>query len=234
MSGVRRFYKSVEVAEDRNGFVVILDGKPVKTPQRRLLAMPSRDLAEAVAEEWRVQGDMLEPSSMPLTRLAFAALDTVAAHRARICDENAAYGRADLLCYRAEAPASLVTRQARVWDPLLDWADQRYGGRLITGSGIGFVSQPEASLRSFDKAIADRSDFELAALHGAAAITGSLVLALALLERRLDAAEAFALSRLDEAFQNEAWGIDAAAAARNARLRADLEAMARFLRLALP
>ncbi len=234
MSQIRKFYKSVDIAEQDNAFVIRLDGKPVKTPHRALLLLPNKRLADAVADEWRAQDVELDPSTMPLTRLAYAAIDTEPTHRVRIRNEIVAFGRADLLCYRAETPAALVARQASAWDPMLDWAAERFGARLVAGAGINFIDQPPAGLSALADVVAQYGDLELAALHGAASITGSLVLALALAEGRLDAAGAFTLSRLDETFQSEAWGRDTEAEARSARLADELQAIERFLRLARP
>jgi len=231
MSSVARFYKAVAVAGVAGRFTVLLDGKPVKTPNRAALDLPGQELAEAIAVEWRGQGEKLDPATMPLTRLAYAARDVGAAQRARIATEILGFGRSDLLCYRAEAPAALVARQAANWDPMLDWAASRFGARLAVGTGIGFVTQSEAALAALALPIEGCDEFALVALHGATSITGSLVLVLALLDERLDAAEAFRLSRLDEDFQAEAWGRDAEAEARAARLARELSAIAQFLRL---
>ena len=227
---VKRFYKIVSVGESDHGHTLLLGGKPVKTPQRATLAVPTRDLAEAIAEEWRAQQTDIKPETMPLTRLAHAAIDG-AAHRALIAGEALGYARSDLLCYRAEYPDELVIRQARQWGPLLDWLHETHGARLKPATGIAHVEQPpEALARLADRV--DRSSLPaLVALHTATAITGSLTLGLALLEGRLTAAEAFALSRLDEAYQAEKWGQDAEAQARATRLQADLEAAERFTRL---
>jgi len=232
MNRVAKFYKLVAVGEEGEAFIVRLDGRPVKTPARALLALPTAKLAEAVAKEWQAQEETLDPTTMPLTRLAYAAIDTAPQHRARITDEILGYGGSDLLCYRAEAPTTLVARQAEAWDPLLDWAAERFGARLAVGTGIAFVEQSKESREAFAAAVTGRDDFTLVALHGAASLTGSLVLALALVESRLRAEEAFAFSRLDEAFQSEVWGRDAEAEARAERLGRELAAIERFLRLA--
>jgi len=232
--GIRRFYKTVTVSGDGGAFVVELDGKPVKTPRRSVLSVPTHRLALAIAEEWRAQEGTLDPAAMPQTALAFAAVDTVATHQARISEEILAYARTDLLCYRAEAPVTLVERQSAAWDPLLDWAANALGVKLLVGKGIAFVEQPSASLNRLADLIDLRDAFGLAALHGATAITGSLIVALAIAEGRLDATEAFALSHLDETFQSESWGIDAEAAARRRRLQSDLEAIEHFLHLVRP
>jgi chaperone required for assembly of F1-ATPase len=224
---MKRFYREVGVAEEAGAFRVLLDGKPVKTPSRNALALPTRALADAIAGEWRAQTENVDPKSMPLSGLAMAAIDGAAAERA---GQALAFARSDLLCYRAEEPAELVARQAAAWDTLLDWAAERYGARLKIASGIVFVEQSSEALAALERAVAGRSPFHLTALHSAAAITGSLVLALALADGRLTAAEAFAASRLDESFQAEKWGMDAEAEARATRLAAELAAAERFLR----
>lgn len=225
---MKRFYKEVGVAEEGGGFSVLLDGKPVKTPTRNALAVPTRALADAIAEEWRAQTDTIDPKSMPLTALAMGAIDSAADARA---DQALSFAKSDLLCYRAEEPAELVARQAASWNPLLDWAAQRYGAPLAVATGIVFVDQPPEALSAFERVLKSRSPFHLTAIHAAAAITGSLVLALALAEGRLSAAEAFAASRLDETYQAEKWGEDAEAAARASHLAGELAAIERFLRL---
>ncbi len=230
--GVVKFYKHVDVAEAGDGFVVRLDGKPIKTPHRAILAAPRRALADAIAEEWRVQAQIVDLATMPFTRLTTGGIDVASTHRARLVDEILALGRTDLLCYRAEAPAALVVRQAQAWDPLLDWAGERLGARLLTGPGIAFVEQPPEAASAFAAAVRSCDNFALVGLHSASSLLGSLILALALAQARLDASEAFALSRLDETFQAEVWGRDAQAEARAARLAAELQAVERFLRLA--
>lgn len=229
--GVAKFYRTVDVDERKNEFVVRLDGKTIHTPHRAVLAVPSRRLADAIAEEWREQNSIVDPQTMPLTRIAYAAIDFASTHRTRLIGETIAFGRTDLLYYRAEGPSALVARQAEAWDPLLEWVRERFGAPLLTGAGIAFVEQPPASLARLAAAIEPCDDFTLVALHGAASLLGSLVLALALAEGRLDADRAFALSRIDEAFQAEAWGRDAEAETRASCLAAELQALERFLRL---
>jgi chaperone required for assembly of F1-ATPase len=219
---MKRFYKDVSVGEEGGAFRVLLDGKPAKS-----LVLPTRSLAEAIAEEWRGQGETVELAEMFVTRLATAGAD---ANRGHIAEQILSFGKSDLLCYRAEAPRELTVRQAEIWNPLLDWAHAKYGARFTVSTGIVFVEQPADTLLALEKAVWDRDDFALAALHAASAITGSLVLALALAERRLTAEQAFAASRLDEQFQAEKWGLDAEAEARAARLAGELAAAERFLR----
>ncbi|MGA7675325.1 MAG: ATP12 family protein [Rhizomicrobium sp.] len=225
---MRRFYKEVAVGD---GFSVLLDGKPVKTPARAALALPTRALAEAVAEEWRGQGDKIDPATMPLTKLANTAIDRVTGREDDLIDSIAAYAN-DLLCYRAEAPADLVARQNESWDPLLDWAAERTGARLIARVGITHIVQPEESVAALRRAVAQYESFVLPALHLAATVCGSLVLVLALADGRLEAEEAFALSQLDERYQAEKWGADGEAEKRARALAAELDAAARFMELA--
>ena len=228
---VSRFYKTVAVAEDGGRFVVQLDGKPVKTPHRNVLALPNRPLAEAVAAEWSDQREKIDPKSMPMTQLANTALALLPEHRAKAAQQILAYAKSDLLCYRAEGPDELIMRQAAQWNPLLDWAEERFGARLAVGQGIAFVEQPAVALLALENVVWRYDAFGLVGLHAAATLTGSLLLALALAEGRLAAGETLELAQLDEIWQAEKWGRDTAALAREAHLRRDLEAAERFLRL---
>jgi chaperone required for assembly of F1-ATPase len=228
---VKRFYRDVSAGEDEGRFAVLLDGKPVKTPSGLPVLLPNRALAEAVAEEWRVQADTVDFTSMPLTRLVNTALERVPVDRAPVAEQALALGKSDLLCYRAEAPDALAARQAEGWDPLLEWLAENYGARLTVVQGVTFTDQPAEALLALEQAVWKTDDFALTGLSAAAAITGSLVLALALVVGRLDAGEAFRLATLDEAFQAEQWGMDVAAKARLDELEAELTAVERLLRL---
>lgn len=229
---MKRFYKVVGVVPAGGGFGVVLDGKPIKSPAKADLILPSRALAEAVAAEWEAQAGEVVPSAMPLMQLAATTIDKVAPNRELIIDTIAPYGGTDLLCYRAEAPAELAARQAAAWQPLLDWAMTAQDAPLTATSGIVHQAQPEASLAALRAAVAAQDDWRLTALHQATAVTGSLVLGLALLAGRIDADEAFELAELDASFQIERWGEDAEATARRAALRAELQAAARLVELA--
>lgn len=229
---MKRFYKEVTVAKSDRGFAIHLDGRALKTPRRAALELPAQQLAEAIAEEWRGQGAEIDPHSMPLTKLANTAIDRVKGHEAAVIDQIMAYAN-DHLCYRAAAPADLAARQASEWDPLLTWAAERYGARLTTQAGITHFPQAADAVATLRHAVEAHDPFTLAALHAAAAILGSLVLALALAESRLSAAEAFALSQLDERYQTEHWGEDAEAAQRAKGLATELAAAERFMRLAM-
>jgi len=229
---VKRFYKQAIASGSPDGcYAVLLDGKAVKTPKRALLLLPHLALVESIAGEWDSQDEDINPQTMPLTRLAFAAIDVVVPEREAVTEQLLNYARHDLLCYRAEGLPELTARQAQVWDPLLDWAAESYGARLNIGSGIRHVEQPLKSIVALEQAIARYGEFKLAALHAATTITGSLILALALAAERVKAEEAFAAATLDEVFQAEKWGRDMEAEQRRLRLHFELAAAARFLRL---
>jgi chaperone required for assembly of F1-ATPase len=228
---VKRFYKTVSVEEAHGRFAIALDSRAVRTPAKSALAVPSEALARAIAAEWEAQGDEVKPHAMPLTRLASTAIDKVAAERARLVDELAGYAESDLLCYRAELPPELVARQEAQWQPLLDWAADRFAARLEVTQGVLPRVQPAASLKALRTAVEAQDDMGLAALHSATTAAGSLVIALALLEDRLAADEAFALSQLDESFQIEQWGEDAEAVLRREAIRDELRAVAEFMAL---
>ena len=229
---MKRFYTNVSVGIPRRGhYSILLDGKPVKTPKRMELVVPSHGLADAIAEEWRAQGAELDPNAMFLTKCANTAIDTATGNEGAVVDGLLAYAN-DLLCYRAEAPADLVARQAEVWDPLLQWFETRYGVRLLIGAGVAPIRQEEEALAKLRSAMGEFNPLVLTALHAAATLCGSLVLALAILEGRLTAEEAFAASRLDEDYQAEKWGRDARAEARARAMLDELTAAARFMQLA--
>jgi chaperone required for assembly of F1-ATPase len=225
---VRRFYQSAAVGE---GGSILLDGRPVKTPGRRALAAPTAALAEAIADEWNAQGDVVEPRAMPLTGLANAAIDRIARDAAGFARGLAAYGESDLLCYRTEGPAPLASRQAGLWDPILAWAQQRYDVVLEPAFGIIHMKQPPETLDRLGAAVAARDPFGLAGLSPLVTISGSLLIALALAEGALSLDQAWAAATLDEQWQAGQWGEDAGAAAALAGRRRDFAAAARFLAL---
>ncbi|HWB51142.1 MAG TPA: ATP12 family protein [Stellaceae bacterium] len=228
---MKRVYKSVAARPVEGGWGVTLDGRPLRTPARRELQVPSAPLAAAIATEWDAQDPEIRPETMPLTRLAATAIDRTAEQRADVAAEIASYAGTDLVCYRADHPAALAARQEAVWQPLIDWAAGRYDAGLAVTAGVVPLAQSPASLRVYAAVVAALDDFRLTALQAATNACGSLVIALALLEGRLDAESAFAASQLDETFQIEAWGEDAEAARRRAVLAADIEAATRFLDL---
>jgi len=228
---VKRIYRIVATESAAGGHAVTLDGKRMRTPGRRELLLPTAGLAAAIAAEWDAQIDEIRPAQMPHTRLAATAIDRTADQRDLTIAETASYAGTDLVCYRADHPPALAERQHAAWQPLLDWAAERYAARLEVTAGIVPKRQSPATLARFTETVATYDNFRLTALHTATAACGSLILALALAEGRLDAAEAFALSQLDETFQIEAWGEDTEARQRREALAADIEATARFLSL---
>jgi chaperone required for assembly of F1-ATPase len=228
----KRFYKSVEMVEDADGFTLRLDGKRAVTPGRKPLAVPDRRLADAIAAEWAAQGEFIDPSSMPVTRLANSAIDGVAARRDEVRAEILAYAGTDLLYYRAEAPAALVAPQSALWDPILAWAASRFGARFALAAGIVHVAQPEATMRAIEAEIARFDEpFRLAGLMLATTLTGSALIALALAEGAIEADAAWAAAHVDEDFNIGQWGEDAEAAARRARHLADFRAAALALEI---
>jgi chaperone required for assembly of F1-ATPase len=227
----KRAYKDVAVVELEEGYGIALDGKTVRTPRRHPLRLPTRPLADTIAAEWRAQDEDVDPRTMPLTRLAGSAIDLVAPNRADVIERTAAYAATDLLCYRADGPQPLMERQDSAWQPLIDWAGSRFDAPLTITRGIMAVEQPDETLRALMLAVECLDNMRLTALAAATAACGSLVLALALAEREIDAGTAFELSQLDESYQIELWGEDPEAAARRVALKADIAAAARFFRL---
>lgn len=209
----KRFWKQVSVAVAETGFAIELDGRRVKTPAKALLAVPSRPMAEAIAAEWEVQAESLDPRTMPFTRSANAAIDKVTHQHAEVADMLAGYGDSDLLCYRAEAPAELAARQAERWDPALDWAAAALGVRLEPRRGVLHRPQDAAALEVLAARVHRLTPFQLAAFHDLVSLTGSLILGLAAAQGWRGADEIWALSRLDELWQEEQWGADEEAAA---------------------
>jgi chaperone required for assembly of F1-ATPase len=225
---VKRFYKSASVGADN---AVLLDGRPVKTPGRAPLAPPSAQLAEAIADEWEAQGETIDPRSMPLTGLANAAIDRIAPAQERFAQGLAIYGESDLLCYRAEGPAPLAARQAELWDPILEWARDRYDIAFHVTAGITHKPQPPETIASLAAAVGARDPFELAGLSPLVTVSGSLVIALALAEGAISLDTAWAAASLDEQWQLDQWGEDEEAAKALAGRRADFAAASRFLSL---
>jgi len=231
LTPLRRFYAAAAAAESEDGFAVHLDGRPVRTPGGCLLRVPTRSLAEAIAAEWDDQGETIQPSSMPLTQLASTALDRVGPERETITGYLMAYAGTDLLCYRAESPADLAERQAQEWQPLLDWAAETLAAPLVSTVSVLAVAQPDHAVAALAEHLESQDCWRLTAIQAAAAATGSLVLALALTQARIDADTAWSLSQLDETYQIEQWGEDAEATARRAALKRDIAAAERLLAL---
>jgi chaperone required for assembly of F1-ATPase len=225
---MKRFYKQVAVSQDLE---ILLDGRPVHTPAKNILCLPTPALADAIAAEWAGQGDTVDPVSMPLLRLANTVIDG-AAHQGALVDAILRFGENDLLCYRAHQPPELATLQSVEWDPVLAWAAREYGAEMKTAAGLTHVDQPPETLSALRAAVAAHDSWSLAGLHVIASITGSLLLALALAEGRTSAAHAFKLSRIDEDYQAQKWGTDKEAEIRAANLARELDNAAQFLTLA--
>jgi chaperone required for assembly of F1-ATPase len=230
---MKRFYKETSVDAGDGGHRVLLDGRPMRTPAKAVLVVPTRPLAEAIAAEWGEVPDKadINVTHLPLTRLAATGIDRVTTQRQRVIEDTAKYASTDMLCYRAGEPESLVKRQQETWQPLLDWAAERYGARLTVVEGMAFVNQPEEAVKKLHDAVAAHSDLGLSALYNLTHISGSLVMALAVAERHLAADRAFAAAQLDELYQIERWGEDPIATKRHQGIRHDIDASARFLAL---
>lgn len=235
---MKRFWDSAATTPQPGGFGVSLDGRPVRLPGGAPLVVDRAPLAEAIAEEWAsagggARGGEMSMNDMPLTRLVGTAQERIAPDPAAMIDGLARYAESDLLCYRAEDP-QLAARQAAEWQPLLDWAALHHDAPLRVTAGIMPVRQEPASVAALRAAIAARTPVELAALGVLVPAFGSLVLGLAVVEGRLDAAEAHRLAILDETFQEEFWGLDREAAERRTRIAGEIAIVARLLALAGP
>ena len=228
---MKRFYKEAKVVAAEGEFAIELDGKALRTPEKRPLIVPTRKLTEAIAGEWQGQGMTVKPLSLPLTRLVSTALDRVAPRRAEVIAEIAKYATTDLLCYRAEEPRELIERQQQIWQPLLDWAEARLDACFTATQGVTPVAQTPACLAAIERAIAAHDAMRLVALHLATTACGSVVLGLALLAERISAEEAFAAAQLDETFQIERWGEDAEQTRTRAALKEDIALAAHFAAL---
>jgi chaperone required for assembly of F1-ATPase len=230
----KRFYERAYVGrnadEGEGGFALLLDGKPVKTPARRALAAPVLPLAEAIAQEWNAQHNVIDPARMPLTRLANVTIDAVADQRAAVAAEIESYLGSDLLFYRAEGPDRLIERQAQLWDPVLDWARETLGARFVLAQGVMPVAQPREAVAAAAKKISG-DVWRLAALASITTLTGSGLLALALAEGALDTGAAWAVAHVDEDWQMSQWGRDELAMQRRAAREAEMRAAATVLDL---
>ncbi len=226
----KRFYENACVGAEAGSFAVLLDGKPVRTPARRALAAPSRELTQALADEWNAQADTIEPAKMPLTRLANIVIDAVADAPAPVASEIVKYLGTDLACYRASEPAGLVERQAQHWDPLLAFACEALGARFVLAQGITFVAQPPEAVAAAAKAI-PQNPWRLGALSSIVTLTGSALIALALAQGHMSADAAWEAAHVDEDWQMHKWGRDEAALARRAFRLAEMQAAAMVLEL---
>jgi chaperone required for assembly of F1-ATPase len=223
-----RFYESVAIGADGEGYAVLLDGRGVKTPAQQGLVAPTRTLAEAIAAEWEKQREVVDPADMPLTRLSNSIIDGVARAPARVAAQVAAYLESDLLCYRAESPQGLVARQAAHWDPIIAWAEDRLGAPFIVSAGVIFIAQPQETLRQARAAIPE-DPWRLGAVHTITTLTGSALLALAVLHRRLRVDQAWDAAHVDEDWNMELWGRDRMALERRAFRFTEMQASGTLL-----
>lgn len=228
---MKRFYKVAAAAPADGGWAVTLDGRPIRTPAKAPLVVPTQALAQAIADEWGAQGEEIKPGSMPLTGLANAAIDRVAADRTMFVDSLARYAESDALTYRAEHPEDLVQRQAATWNPILDWAERRYGVEFELVPGVMHRPQPAATVERLRAPLEALDPFALTAMQPLVTISGSLVLALALIESAIDEDAAWAAGEHDELYQVEKWGDDALGAQSRASRRGAFAAALRFFRL---
>ena len=228
---MKRFWKSVEVEREGEGWDVRLDGRPVRTPARVPLVVPTEGLAQAIAEEWRNVDDTVDPRSMPLTGMANAAIDRVAIDRKAFAAGLARYAEADLACYRSSWPPELVERQADAWDALLGWARRRFDVDFATTSGLMHVPQPPPTIEQLTHAVSALDPFRLAGLSPLVTIGGSLIAALAVLEKAITPEQAWEAVTIDERWQVEQWGSDTEAETALENRERDFFAAAKFLEL---
>lgn len=227
----RRFYEKAEAASNEHGYGLLLDGRQARTMGRRPLACRSKALAEAVAGEWTAQGEHIDRSAMPLTALLSVAIDGAEEKTGEWRDEVLGYLGSDLVCYRATQPDALVKRQSEIWDPFLDWFAMEYGARLVIVTGLIAEPQPGDALEAVRRRLSAQPPEMLLGLRTATAIAGSAVLALALWKGAFAPEAIFSASRVDERFQEERWGVDAQAKAREALIEAEFASVAGFIRL---
>jgi len=226
----KRFYTTAEAVEREGLWAIALDGKTTRTPGRAPLAFADRALAEEVAAEWAAQGATIDPATMPLTRLANAAIDGVAGEREAVAAEIVKYAGSDLVCYRADAPDRLVARQSAHWDPVLAFARDELGARFVLAEGVMYVEQSGEALEAVDRAVPRDDVFVLAGLSVITTLTGSALIALAVRRGRLSVDDAWAAAHVDEDWNVELWGSDAEALARRAARRRDMDAAVRMAR----
>jgi chaperone required for assembly of F1-ATPase len=226
----KRFYATVDVAPVNDGFGVRLDGRTPKSPAGAALVLPTEVLAQLVADEWAAQGEHIDPASMPATRLAWGALALDPAGRGAAVERVASFAGTDLLCYFADWPSGLLERQERRWGPVIAWADEALGVAFHRTQGVVHQPQPRATLDRIAELAAAEDDFALTGLVDAAGLFGSAILAFALRRGELTADAAFDLSRLDETFQEERWGVDAEAAARADTMAREAVTLERWFR----
>ena len=231
MTRVKRFYKEVTVGDVEDGFSILLDGRPVRTPHRSHLVLANERIADAVREEWAAQEEEIDPLNMPLTRFANSSIDQVGAAPGKIVDQIVQYAGSDLTCYRAEDPDALQAAQAELWDPLLDWFHRETGARLLPTVGIMPLAQSDEALQAVRTYISRLSVPMLTGLNVATTASGSLVIGTAAGLGQVSVEEAWAAATVDERWQRNRWGDDAEALDRERKLRTDFETAVAFISL---
>lgn len=227
--GMKRFFEQTGVGQEGRLFTVELDGRPMRSPARTILRMPTKALAQLIADEWDSQGDMILPHNMPLTRLANVANDHMSAARMLTVGELVRYAANDLLCYRVQEPLALQEKQQELWDPWLDWAAEKFGARLATTTSMTALDHPVDALENLRNEALNAESYMLTALAHVTAMLGSAVLGFAMMEGKLSAKQAFDLSRVEEDWQIEHWGEDEEAQARAQHLLETLQASEKFM-----
>lgn len=232
----KRFYSEAGVGASAGGFALLLDGRVAQTPGKAALVLPTLAAAEAISQEWAAQGETVDFASMPLTRIAFAGIDAVATKREEVAAEIVGYAETDLVCYRANSPASLVRAEAEAWDPILAFAADRLGARFVVAKGIVFAAQPAAATAAVRRKVEEVAHgpggaLALASLSVMTTLSGSVLVALALAERAISLEEAWQAAHVDEDYEMRLWGEDEAAMARRARRFAEMAAAERLWRL---
>ena len=227
----KRFYKEVSVTGEDPAFGIALDGRALKTPLKAPLAIPGRELAEAIAAEWNAQTEFINPALMPLTKLVNTTIDRVAPERPRIIAEITSFADADLICYRAESPAAFMELQSRHWDPVLEWAAKALKTPFHTTTAILHKAQPPAALSALGNLLESFNSHQLCAIHNLSTLTGSALLGTALGSCALTWDAAWTAAHVDEDWQISHWGEDAEAVARRAGRKREFEATANYLRM---
>jgi chaperone required for assembly of F1-ATPase len=226
----RRFYSQVSVEPQDGGFGVLLDGRTIRTPAKRPLVVPRRDVADAMAAEWEAQGEEIDPASMPLTRLVNSAIDRVSAEMAAVRDDIVKHAGSDLICYRAEGPQPLVEVEERLWSPILAAAERALGVRFVLAGGIVHVGQEPRTLAAVGEALAPYDALSLAAIHSMTTLTGSALIALGVARGELSAEDAWLAAHADEDWQMSQWGADELALEARANRWRDMQAAVRLVR----
>lgn len=227
----KRFYKEASVAAGEGGFLIHLDGRPVRTPGRAPLRLPTEAAARLVADEFAAQGETIDPVTMPATRLVNTAIDGVASDTQAVLEDILRYSSSDLVCYRAGDPERLAELQGEAWDPIVDWVRSRLGARLMLAEGVMHVEQPRETIAAIGMHLKGREEaFRLACLHVITTLTGSALIALALEDGEIDADTAWSAAHVDEDWNISLWGEDAEAAARRRFRRRDMDAAIALMR----